>query len=146
MVRRECVHGLCACIVDKIGIDTWSGGLGEELVRYNWLFGKLIMPLYVCRKLVPNTTGKRIFLVTTSCTQNELLLIAMENVAVPNATRGLSPASETENQIGCSGGMKDSEKYRCSSKRLIEEPASIKIVMGMSSKLLDTRHWRSSKA
>ena len=38
-----------------------------------------------------------------------LSLIAMERVAVPNVIRGLSFAPETENWIGCSGGMEDSD-------------------------------------
>ena len=67
------------------------------------------MPSCVCRKSISNTTGKRIFLVTTSCNRNMLLLIAMERVVVPKAIRGLSSAPETENWIGCSGGMEDSE-------------------------------------
>ena len=67
------------------------------------------MSLCVRRKWISNATGKRIFLVTTSCTQNVLLLIAMEKVAVPNTARDLSSAPETENWIGCSGGMEDSE-------------------------------------
>ena len=46
----------------------WSVGVGEEVVRYNCLVGKLMMPPCVCRKSTPNTTGKRIFLVTASCT------------------------------------------------------------------------------
>ena len=84
-------------------------GLGGELVRYNWFFGKLIMPSCVCKKLIPNTTGKRIFLVKTSCTRNVLLLIAMERVAILNTIRGLSSAPETENWAGCSGGMDGSK-------------------------------------
>ena len=92
----------------KLALIGGAAGLGEELVRYNWLFGKLIMPC-VCRKSIPNTTGKRIFLVMTSCTRNMLLLIAMKRVAVPNAIRDLSSAPETENWIGCSGGIEDSK-------------------------------------
>ena len=53
-------------------------GVGEEVVRYNWL---------------------------------------------------VSP--ETENYIGCSGGTMDNEQYSYSSKRLMEEPISIKIVIGL---------------
>ena len=49
----------------RLGLIGWSAGVEEEVVRYNWLVGKLIIPPCVCRKLIPNTTGKRIFLVTT---------------------------------------------------------------------------------
>ena len=59
-----------------------------------------------------------------------LSLIAMDSEVIPSAIRGLSSAPETENCIGCSGGTKDNEQYSCSSKRLIEEPVSIKIVIG----------------
>ena len=34
-------------------------GVGEEVVWYNWLVGKLMMPPYVCRKSIPNTTGEK---------------------------------------------------------------------------------------
>ena len=46
----------------------WSVDVGEEVVKYNWLVGKRMMSPCVCRKSIPNTTAKRIFLVTTSCT------------------------------------------------------------------------------
>ena len=62
-------------------------GLGEGLVRYNWLVGKLIIPPCVCRKLIPNTTGKRIFLVTTSCPWNVSLLIAVDMNVLPSAIK-----------------------------------------------------------
>ena len=52
----------------RLALIGWSAGLEEELVRYNWLVGKLIFPPCVCKKSIPNTTGKRIFLVTISCT------------------------------------------------------------------------------
>ena len=51
-----------------LALIDWSTGVGEEVVRYNWLVGKLMIPPWVCRKSIPNTTGKRIFLVITSCT------------------------------------------------------------------------------
>ena len=81
-----------------------SAGLGEGLVRYNWLVGKLIIPPCLFRKPVPNTTEKRIFLVTTSCTRNVSSSIAMDMNVLPTAVRGLSSAPETENGRGCSGG------------------------------------------
>ena len=86
-----------------------SAGLGEGLVRYNWLVVKLIIPPSFCRKSIPNPTGKRIFLVTTSCTQNVLLSKAMDRNVLPSTIRGLSSAPEIENGMGCSGGTKDSE-------------------------------------
>ena len=64
-------------------------GLGEGLVRYNWLVGKLIISPCVCRKLIPNTTGKRIFLVTANCTRNVLSSIAMVRNVLPSTVRGL---------------------------------------------------------
>ena len=60
-----------------------------------------------------------------------MLSIAMDSEVIPSAIRGLSSAPETENCIGCSGGTKDNEQYSCSSKRLIGEPVSIKIVIGL---------------
>ena len=78
-------------------------------MRYNWLVGKLIISPCVCRKSIPNTTGKRIFLVTTSCTSNVLSSIAMNINVLPSAIRGLSPAPDTENGRGCSGGTEESE-------------------------------------
>ena len=51
----------------QLVLRSWWAGLGEEVVRYNWLVGKLIIPPCVCTKLILNTTGKRIFLVTTNC-------------------------------------------------------------------------------
>ena len=72
--------------------------------------------------------------------------IARGSEVRPSAIRGLSSTPETENWIGCSGGTKDSKQYNCSSKRLIEEPVSIKIVIGLLSKVLDTRHGQSFKA
>ena len=84
-------------------------GLGEGIVRYNWLAGKLITPPWVRRKSIPNTTGKRIFLETTSCTQNVASPIAMDMAVLPSAIRGLSSALETENGVDCSGGTKESE-------------------------------------
>ena len=56
--------------------------------------------------------------------------IAIDGKVIPSAIRGLSSVPEIENCIGCSGGTKDNEQYSCSSKRLIEEPVSIKIVIG----------------
>ena len=57
--------------------------------------------------------------------------ISMDTEATPSAIRGLSSTPETENCIGSSGGTKDNEQYSCSFKRLIEEPVSIKIVIGL---------------
>ena len=57
--------------------------------------------------------------------------IVMGSEVIPSAIRGLSSAPETENFIGCSGGTKDNEQYSCSSKRFIEEPVSVKIVIGL---------------
>ena len=145
MVWLRGVYGWCVCIVDAIGIDRLVGGFGRE-VRYNWLVGKLIIPPCVCRKSIPNTTGKRIFLVTASCTWNALSSIAMDSEAIPSPMRGLSSAPETENCLGCSCGTKDNEQYSCSSNRLIEELVSIKIVIGLWSKVPYTRHWRFSRA
>ena len=129
----------------RLGLIGWSAGVEEEVVRYNWLVGKLIIPPCVCRKSIPNTTGKRIFLVT-SCTWNFLSSIAMDSGVIPSLIRGLSSAPETENCIGCSGGTKDNEQYSCWFKRLIEELVSIKIVIGLWSKVPDTRHWRFFRA
>ena len=39
----------------RLALIGWSESLGEELVRYNWLVGKLIIPPCVCRKSIPNT-------------------------------------------------------------------------------------------
>ena len=86
-----------------------SVGLGEGLVRYNWLIGKLITAPWVRRKSILNTTGKRIFLVTTSCTQNVVSLIAMDTAVLPSAIRGFSSALETDNGVGCGGGTKESK-------------------------------------
>ena len=38
---------------------------------------------------------------------------------------------ETENCLGCSSGTMDNEQYSYSSKRLMEKPVSIKIVIGL---------------
>ena len=56
------------CVLQmQLPLIGWSAGLGEKVVRYNWLIEKLIIRPSVCRKLIPNTTGKRIFFVTRSC-------------------------------------------------------------------------------
>ena len=55
--------------------------------------------------------------------------VAVDSEVIPSAIRGLSSAPETENCIGCSCGTKGNKQYSCSSKRLIEEPVSIKIVI-----------------
>ena len=60
------VYGWCVLQM-QLPLIGWSAGLGEKVVRYNWLVEKLIIRPCVCRKLIPNTTGKRIFLVTRSC-------------------------------------------------------------------------------
>ena len=78
-------------------------------MRYSWLVEKLITPPCVFRKPVPNTTVKRIFLVTISCTRNVSSLIAMDMNVLPSAVRGLLSASETENSMGCSGVTEESE-------------------------------------
>ena len=70
----------------------------------------------------------------------------MDMNVLPSASRGLSSTPETENDMGSSGGTKESDKYSCSSKGLMEEPVSIKIVMDLLSKLSDTRHCRYCKA
>ena len=73
-MRERGWYGLGACMGGvyvlqmRLTLIGWSESLGEELVRYNWLVGKLIIPPCVCRKSIPNTTGKRISLVATSCT------------------------------------------------------------------------------
>ena len=140
-----CMGGVCVLCMWLVLIGE-SVGLREGIVWYNWLFGKLITPPWVCRKSIPYATGKRIFLMTTSCTQNMASSIAMDMTVLPSAIRGLLSVPETENGMGCSGGTKESEKYNCSSMRLMEEPVSIKIKMGLLSKLPDTRHCRSCKA
>ena len=133
----------CVIIVDVIGIGgCWRKG--SEV--YNWLVGKLMMLPWVCRNSISNTTGKRIFLLRTSCTWNVLSLIAMDSKVIPSAIRGLPSAPETEICIGCSGGTKANEQYSCSSKRLIEEHVSIKIAIVLWSKVPDTRHWWSFRA
>ena len=76
--------------------------LGEGLVSYNWLVGKLIIQPGVCRKSIPNTTKKMIFLVRTSCTRNMLLSIVMDRNVLPSAIRGLSSVPEIENSMGSS--------------------------------------------
>ena len=55
----------------------------------------------------------------------------MDCEVIPSAIRDLSSGPETENCIGRSGGTKDNKQYSCSSKRFIEEPVSIKIVIGL---------------
>ena len=70
--------------------------------------------------------------------------MAMDMKILPWAIRGWSSAPETKNGMGCSGGIEESQKYNYSSKRLVEEPVSIKIVMGLLSKFPDTcktRFW-----
>ena len=62
---------------------------------------------------------------------NALSSIAMDSEAIPSPLRGLSSAPETENCLGCTCGTKDNDQYSCSSKRLIEELVSIKIVTGL---------------
>ena len=57
--------------------------------------------------------------------------IAIASEVIPSVIRGLSSAPETENVIGCSGGTKGNKQYSCSSKRFIEEPVSVKIVIGL---------------
>ena len=127
-----------------LALIDWSAVLGEELVRYNWLVGKLVIPPCVCRKSIHNTTGKRIFLVTTSYIWNVFSSIAINSEVIPSKIRCLSSAPETENCIDWSGGTKDNDQYSCSSKRLIEEPLSIKNVIGLWSKVPDTRHWHKA--
>ena len=115
-------------------------------MRYNWLVRKLIIPPYVCRKSMPNTTGKRIFLVTKSCTWNVLSSIARDSEVTRSAIRSLSSVLETKNRIGCSGGTQNYDQYNCSSNRLIEKPVSIKIVIGLWSKVPETTHCGSFEA
>ena len=43
----------------RLGLIGWSAGVEEEVVRYNWLVGKLIIPPCVCKKSIPNTTDKK---------------------------------------------------------------------------------------
>ena len=57
--------------------------------------------------------------------------IAMDSEVIPSAIRGLPCAPETENCIGCSSGTMDNEQYSCYSKMLMEEPVSIKTVIGL---------------
>ena len=66
----------------------------------------------------------------------------MDSEVIPSAIRSLSSAPKTENCIGCSSRTKDIKQYSCSSKRFIEEPVSIKIVIALWYKVPDTRHWR----
>ena len=139
---EACMGGVYVLYM-RLGLIGWSAGVEEEVVRYNWLVEKLIIPPCICRKLIPNTTRKRIFLVTTSCTWNVLSSKAMDSEVIPSAMRDLSSTPETENCIGCSDGTKDNEQYSCSSEKLIEEPISIKIVIGLWFKVPDTRHRRS---
>ena len=106
----------------------------------------LIIPPCLCRKSIPNTTEKKTFLVITSCTWNVSSSIAIDSEVIPSAIRGLSSAPETENCIGCSSRTKDNEQYSCSSKRLIKEPVSFKIVIALWYKVPDTRHWWSFTA
>ena len=70
---------------------------------------KLMTPTWVRRKSILNTTGKRIFLVTTSYTRNVALLIPMEIIVLPSSIRGLSSALEIGNGVCCSGGTKEVE-------------------------------------
>ena len=110
---RECGwYVLGVCMGGVYGLFVLIGdsfGLGEGLVRYSWLVEKLITPPCVFRKPIPNTTVKRIFLVTISCSRNVSSLIAMDMNVLPSAIRGLSSSSETENGIGCRGGTEESE-------------------------------------
>ena len=55
----------------------------------------------------------------------------MDSEVIPSAIRGLPCAPETENCIGCSSGTMDNEQYSCYSKMLMEEPVSIKTVIGL---------------
>ena len=79
--RVDWVGRKWVCVACVGYVNTWCVwlvcivGLGEALVSYNWLVGKLMTPPSVCWKSLPNTTGKRI--VTMRCTQNVSLLIAM---------------------------------------------------------------------
>ena len=50
---------------------------------------------------------------TTSCTGNVLLSIAMDMTVLPSAIGSLSPAPETKNGMSCSGGIKESKQYNC---------------------------------
>ena len=70
----------------------------------------------------------------------------MDMNVLPSSIKGLSSAPDAENGRGFTGGTEESEQYNCSSKRLMEEPVSIKIVIGLLSKVSDTRHCRSCKA
>ena len=65
----------------------------------------------------------------------------MDMNVLPSVIKGLSSAPDAENGRGFSGGTEES-----SSKRLMEEPVSIKIVIGLLSKVSDTMHCRSCKA
>ena len=129
----------------RLGLIGWSTGLGEELLRYNWSVGNMINTPCLCRKLIPNITRKRIFLVTKICTSDALSSIAKGSEVRFSTIRGLSSAPETENCIGCSDWTKDSKWCNCLSKRLIEESVSIKIVVGLLSKVTDTRRYWSCK-
>ena len=89
-------YGLGVCMVNVYVLRMWLAliggvaGLGEGLLRYNWLVEKLIIPPCICRKPILNTTGKMIFLVTTSCSRNVLWSIAMDRNVLPSTIRGLS--------------------------------------------------------
>lgn len=70
--------------------------------------------------------------------------MTMNMKILPWAIRRWSSAPETKIGIGCSGGIEESQQYNYSSKRLVEEPVSIKILMGLLSKFPDTcktRFW-----
>ena len=92
------VYGFCVWLLFKGD----SVGLGDGLVRYSCLVGKLITPPCVCRKSLPNTTGKRISLVTASCIGNVSLSMAMGIKILPRTIRGLSSGPGTKN--GACGG------------------------------------------
>ena len=70
----------------------------------------------------------------------------MDMNVLPSAIRDLSSAPETENSMDCSGELRKVCSIIVRPKRLMEDPVSIKIVMGLLSKLADTRHCRSFKA
>ena len=143
-VLGVCIGGVW--VVCVIGGYWWLGEFRRGVEEYSWLVGKPITPPCVWRKSIPSTTGKRIFLATISCTRNVSSLITMDMNVLPNAIRGLWSAPEIENSMHCSGGTEESQYYNCSSKRLMEEPVSIKIMMGLLSKLPYRRHCQSSKA
>ena len=140
------MYGWCVCIVYAIGIDRLVGGCGRgvsEVQLVSWKTDNSTMGL--------QEVNSQYHWEKDISRNNKLHLKCV--IMNSNGQHGYTQCIKRPvfcpwiwNCIGCIVGTKDNEQYSCSSKRHIEEPVFIKIVIRLWSKVPDTWHWRSLRA